>query len=129
MGLFDKLKKENKTKILFDENSKTYRIEKDNIIFSFDEQPNDDYESEIIKYTIAYKNQLSSIIEFMMPDIVEMYGEVSKDEVLQKLGKPIIDYMNGTVTYCEQLFDDTHIFTFEFLDDEFNDLQYFSIDG
>lgn len=99
------------------------------IIFSFDEQPNDDYESEITKYTIAYKNQLSSIIEFMMPDIVEMYGEVSKDEVLQKLGKPIIDYMNGTVTYCEQLFDDTHIFTFEFLDDEFNDLQYFSIDG
>lgn len=129
MGLFDKLKKENKTKILFDENSETYRIEKDNIIFSFDEQPNDDYESEITKYTIAYKNQLSSIIEFMMPDIVEMYGEVSKDEVLQKLGKPIIDYMNGTVTYCEQLFDDTHIFTFEFLDDEFNDLQYFSIDG
>lgn len=129
MGLFDKLKKENKTKILFDENSETYRIEKDNIIFSFDEQPNDDYESEITKYTIAYKNQLSSIIEFMMPDIVEMYGEVSKDEVLQKLGKPIIDYMNGTVTYCEQLFDDTHIFTFEFLDDEFNDLQYFSIIG
>jgi len=129
MGLFDKLKKENKTKILFDENSETYRIEKDNIIFSFDEQPNDDYESEITKYIIAYKNQLSSIIEFMMPDIVEMYGEVSKDEVLQKLGKPIIDYMNGTVTYCEQLFDDTHIFTFEFLDDEFNDLQYFSIDG
>lgn len=127
MKLFDKLKKKNK--ILFDEVSETYRIEKDNIIFSFDEKPFDDCESEIDKYITAYKIQLSSIIDFMMPDITEMYGEISKEEVSQKLGKPIIDYMNGTVTYCEQSLDDIHIFTFEFLDKEFKDLQYFSIDG
>jgi len=129
MGIFDKFKKENKNEIFFDENSQTYRVERDNIIFSFDEKPNDDYKSKINKYVIAYKNQLSSIIDFMMPDIIEMYGEVQKNEVLQKLGKPIIDYMNGTVTYCEQSFDDIHIFTFEFLDEEFKNLQYFSIDG
>lgn len=36
---------------------------------------------------------------------------------------------NGRIDYCEQSFDDMHIFSFEFLDDEFKDLQYFSIDG
>ncbi len=129
MGFFDKFKKHHKNEVPFDEKSGTYRIEKDDMIFSFDEKPGDNCENEINKYSAAYKNQLSSIIEFMTPDITGMYGKVTKDEILQKLGKPIIDYMNGTVTYCEQLFDDSHIFTFEFLDDEFKDLQYFSIDG
>lgn len=41
----------------------------------------------------------------------------------------MIDYDNGTVTYLEQSFDGDHIFEFEFLGDEFEDLQYFSIDG
>lgn len=31
--------------------------------------------------------------------------------------------------YCEQTFDYTHIFIFEFWDDEFEDLNYFAIDG
>ena len=41
--------------------------------------------------------------------------------------EPAEDYENQT--YCEQTFDDIHIFSFEFLDDEFNEMQYFSIDG
>ena len=40
---------------------------------------------------------------------------------------PMIE--NGTATYCEQTFDYTHIFCFEFWDDEFEDLNYFAIDG
>lgn len=40
---------------------------------------------------------------------------------------PMIE--NGTNTYCEQTFDYTHIFCFEFWDDEFEDLNYFAIDG
>lgn len=40
---------------------------------------------------------------------------------------PMIE--NGTATYCEQTFDYTHIFCFEFGDDEFEDLDYFAIDG
>ena len=51
------------------------------------------------------------------------------EEIEEKLGKPMIDIDNGQVTYCEQTFDDIHIFSFEFLDDEFNEMQYFSIDG
>ena len=42
---------------------------------------------------------------------------------------PIIEPERDTVTYCEQTFDDTHIFSFTFWDDEFKDLHYFAIDG
>lgn len=58
-----------------------------------------------------------------------MYGDVDIETVKDKLGKPIIDYENGRVTYVEQSFDDIHVFEFEFLDDAFEKLQYFSIDG
>ena len=47
----------------------------------------------------------------------------------ERIGIPQIDPELGTVTYCEQTFDHTHIFCFEFWDDEFEDLNYFAIDG
>ena len=55
--------------------------------------------------------------------------EVTVEDVKRNLGRPIVDYDNGKVTYCEQSFDDCHIFEFEFMDDAFEKLQYFSIDG
>ena len=76
-----------------------------------------------------YNAHLNFIVEFMMPYITKVFGTFSFDEIKEKLGKPVIDYENGRVNYFEQSFDDTHIFTFEFSDDEFEDLQYFSIDG
>ena len=60
--------------------------------------------------------QLDSIIGLMMPDIIEVFGDFSVDEVKERLGKPVIDCDNGQVNYFEQSFDDTHIFTFEFMD-------------
>lgn len=65
----------------------------------------------------------------MLPNLKELYGELDEKSVKEKLGKPIIDYDNGVVKYLEQSFDNIHIFSFEFLDDEFKDIQYFSIDG
>ena len=56
-------------------------------------------------------------------------GQVTVEDVKRNLGRPIVDYDNGKVTYCEQSFDDCHIFEFEFMDDAFEKLQYFSIDG
>ena len=65
----------------------------------------------------------------MMPDITATFGDFSTDKIKEKLGKPVINYDNGQVNYLEQSFDDIHIFTFEFMDDEFQDLKYFSMDG
>ena len=54
---------------------------------------------------------------------------ITIDDVKERIGIPQIDPELGTVTYCEQTFDHTHIFCFEFGDDEFEDLNYFAIDG
>ncbi len=113
----------------FNEDLGQFIFEYDGLIFAWDEEPEDYYTEQVRTLSQKYNEQLNEIIEFMMPDITETFGEFSLDEIKERLGKPVIDYDNGQVNYFEQSFDDTHIFTFEFLDDEFKDLQYFSIDG
>lgn len=49
-----------------------------------------------------------------MPDLQEVYGDIDTEMVKAKLGRPTIDFDNGRVDYCEQSFDDIHIFGFEF---------------
>ena len=45
--------------------------------------------------------RVNRIINFMLTDLKEMDGDVSEEDVKNKLGKPIIDYNQGTVSYCE----------------------------
>lgn len=133
MVLFDKFKKnDKKTKEQeeikvpgWDDDLGKFVYEYNGLAFVWDE----DIQDVVKMLADNYFSHLDAIIDFMMPDIVEMYGDVSAEDVKNHLGKPIIDYNNGQVTYVEQSFDDIHIFTFEFLDDAFEDLQYFSIDG
>ena len=73
--------------------------------------------------------RVNRIINFMLTDLKERYGEVSEEDVKNKLGKPIIDYNQGTVSYCEQIFDDWYLFEFKFLDDQFEKLKCFSVNG
>ena len=113
----------------FDEDLCRYTFDYDNLIFVWDEEPEGDWQDMIEKLACNYYKHLNSIIEFMMSDLVEIYGNISIEDIKKQLGKPLIDYDNGQVTYLEQTFDNEHIFSFEFLDDKFEDLQYFSIDG
>lgn len=133
MGLFDRFKK---TKSIKFEEIKTEEINKiddcsytkeiKGIIFVSEEEPS---EEQLQLIADNYWNKIYNIIEFMMPDLEEVYDDIDIEIVKAKLGRPTIDYENGRVDYCEQTFDDIHIFSFEFLDDSFEDLQYFSIDG
>lgn len=113
----------------FNEDLEQFVFEYKGLIFAWDEEPRKDYMEQVKKISEKYNTHLDLIIEFMMPNITEVFGKFSFNEIKEKLGKPVIDYDNGQVNYFEQSFDDMHIFTFEFLDDEFRDLQYFSIDG
>ena len=113
----------------FNEHLGMYTFECDGIIFGWDDEPKGDYQSQVKAIAENYKKQLPNIIEFMLPDLNDFYGTVKAEEVEEKLGKPLINLDNGQVTYYEQLFDDVHIFSFEFFDDEFDDLEYFAIDG
>ena len=113
----------------FNEDLEQFIFEYNGLMFAWDEEPEEGYMEKVKTISEQYNTHLNSIVEFMMSDITEVFGEFGLDEIKEKLGKPVIDYDNGQVNYHEQSFDDIHIFTFEFLDDEFKDLQYFSIDG
>ena len=113
----------------FNEDLGQFVFEYNGLTFAWDEEPEEGYMEEVKAISENYIGHLSSIVEFVMPDITEIWGDFSLDEVKEKLGRPVIDYDRGQVYYLEQTFDDVHIFTLEFSDDEFEDLQYFSIDG
>ena len=113
----------------FNEALGQFVLEYNGLIFAWDEEPEEGYMEQVKTISENYITNLKSIIEFMMPDITEIFGDFSLDEVKEKLGKPVIDYDRGQVIYLEQSFDDMHIFTFEFMNDEFKELEYFSIDG
>ena len=112
----------------FDEELEQFVFEYHGLIFAWDEEPEGDYMEWAKAIAEKYNAQLDSIIEFMMPDITETFGDCSTDEIKKKLGKPVINYDNGHVNYLEQSFDDINIFTFEILDDEFQELNCYSID-
>ena len=113
----------------YDDELDGYVIEIRNIFFFSEEEPEDDCTSRLKELADNYHNNLEHIIEFMLPELEEMYGELDKKDIVGKLGKPTIEFENGVVQYFEHSFDETHIFTFEFYDDEFNELEYFTIDG
>ena len=113
----------------FDDDLEMYVVEMEGIIFAFEEEPDGDYEDNLKSVADNYRDNLNYIIEFMLPDLQEMYGDIDIEMVKDNLGRPTIYLDGGCVDYYEQSFDDVHIFRFEFSDDEFKDLQYFSIDG
>ena len=113
----------------YDEALENYVIEIRNIVFTNGEEQGIEYIKKMNKIADNYYNNLDYIIEFMLPDLKSFYDDIDEKSIKEKLGKPIIDYDNGIVQYLEHSFDNTHIFTFEFLDDEFKELQYFAIDG
>lgn len=131
MGIFDKFKKKEKvpSAMLYNEELGEYFVEIQNILFISEEQQDEDYVNGLKRIANNYYDNFNSIVEFMLSDLNEMYGETDAETVKKKLGRPTVDYDNGTVTYLEQVFDNVHIFSFEFLDDEFNEIQYFAIDG
>ncbi len=113
----------------FDNDLEMYVIEIEGVIFLFEDELEEGIEKDLKSVAEKYWDNLDFIIEFMMPDLRKIYGDIDNEMVKYNLGRPTIDWNNGRVDYCEQSFDDCHVFRFEFLDEEFKDLQYFSIDG
>ena len=113
----------------FDEDLEQFTLEYNGTLFVWDEEPKENYMEQVKTLSENYHTHLNSIIEFMLPGITNIFGSFSPDEIKKKLGRPAIDYENGQVNYLESSFDKIHIITFEFLDEEFEHLQYFSVNG
>ena len=119
----------NSLKFHYDEEQKAYLCEYKGIVLSNDAEPDENLCNKAVTLAENYISHLDEIIEFMLPDLEEIYGEVTEETVKAKLGKPRIDLGRYLVTYLEQSFDGIHIFEFEFMDEEFEALENFTIDG
>ena len=116
--------------LVYNERYCDYRLLYEGLESCWDEKPSGDYLDTVKVLAKNYHKNIDKIAAFMLEDIQEMYDEsITIDDVKERIGIPQIDPELGTVTYCEQTFDYTHIFCFEFWDDEFEDLNYFAIDG
>lgn len=80
----------------------------------------------------VYFERLPSIVDGMISDLVELYGEtiktITRDEVIEKLGQPLIDLELNIINYPNQTFDDEHILSVEYYGD-FEQISNFSVDG
>lgn len=106
-----------------------YILEFEDVIFCWDEQPDDNYEEIANNLREAYNRNIGRIAEAVYAEIEDIFDVADVDEVISKLGKPQIYPDNGQVTYCENIFDNLHIISFEYSDDEFSEIEYISIDG
>ena len=111
----------------FDEERDEYVAELNGVEFICDE-PQDGYEEEAQKFAKLYFEKLPKMIEFMLPELQQVYGEVDQAKLPQLLGKPTINLGTFQIMYMEQTLDDTHIIEFEYGDD-FEEFFYFNIDG
>ncbi len=112
----------------FDEDLQQYTVEYKGILFAWDEEP-EQYEELIEKLAKEYWNKIDSIARYISADLEQMYGAHSIEQIKEKLGMPTIDPDNGEINWLDHTFDGIHIFTLEYLDDEFDDLSYFMVNG
>ena len=75
-----------------------------------------DYNIEMKAYEYAnfYRKRLKNLVTQMMDELAAFYGEMSAEEVIESLGKPLIDLDNRIITYTEHTLDDVHIIDVEF---------------
>ena len=111
----------------FDEERDEYVAQINGVEFVCDE-PQDGYDEEAQKLSKLYFEKLPNMIEFMLPELQQVYGEVDKVKLPQLLGKPTINLSTFQIMYMEQTLDDCHVIEFEYGDD-FEDFFYFNIDG
>jgi len=111
----------------FDQEREEYTAELNGVEFICDE-PQDGFEEEAQKLSKLYFEKLPEMIEFMLPELQHIYGDIDKAKLPQRLGKPTIDLATYQIMYLEHTLDDTHIIEFEYSDD-FEEFFGFNIDG
>ncbi len=115
--------------LVYNERYCDYRLLYEGLEFCWDEKPSCDY-LDTVKVLAKITIKILIRLQLLCLKTFKMYDEsITIDDVKERIGIPQIEPELGTVTYCEQTFDYTHIFCFEFWDDEFEDLDYFAIDG
>ena len=113
MGILEKNKKSKGTAFVYDENNDYYKMEINGIEFVCD-SIHSDYEKRVKELAEQYEKKLPLIVEYICPDIREMFGISDPEVIRNSLGKPLVDLGRGTLTYLEHTMDSLHIIEMEF---------------
>ena len=98
--------------MIFDQSLQAYLHEVDDVLVAWEEKPS----GKLLRWKLSCL-QLITIKIFTVflhlycPHLQEFYGYFTDEEATEKLGKPIIEPERQTVTFCDQTFDDIHIFS------------------
>ena len=106
-----------------------YILESDDMMVCWDEYPGDNYQEIAAALKTAYCQNISHIAKCIFDEVKSVLGLTSVDEVISKLGRPQIYPDIGQVFYCENRFAGSHIIYFEYYDDEFEDIDFVTIEG
>ena len=91
-----------------------------------------EYDSVAEHLASIYPEKLSGIVEAMIPELIEFYGDdikdITVDETIERLGKPLINLDLNIINFPNQTFDLVHIISVDFCDD-FENISGFSVDG
>lgn len=115
--------------MIFDQSLQAYLHEVDGVFLAWEEKPSGNFEVGAQLLASNYHKNRSRILAFILPRLQEFYGYLTDEEATEKLGKPIIEPERQTVTFCDQTFDDIHIFSFDYQGQAFESLENFAIDG
>ena len=63
----------------FDESLQQYVYQYEDLIFSWDEEPKEQYLDKVKALAKNYRDNLERMIDFILPDLREMYGDISVD--------------------------------------------------
>lgn len=113
MGIWKKNKESKESPFKYDEINNYYKAEINGIEFICD-SIHSDYEQRVGELAQAYEKRLPDIVEYIMPDIKEVYGISDPIAIMRSLGKPSIDLSRGTLSYLEHTMDSLHIIEMEF---------------
>lgn len=97
----------------YDEKYEEFSAETDGVKFVCDEVE-EGFEELAVRLAECYRNRLAAIADFMLPDIIGMYGEMTREDLIGKLGKPTIDLGINMLFYLEHTLDNSHMIEMEF---------------
>lgn len=91
-----------------------------------------EYDSVAEHLASIYYEKLPGIVDAMIPELVDFFGEtkidITRDEAIEKLGRPLIDLELDMISFPEQTFDLEHVISVEFFGD-FDQISGLSVDG
>ena len=92
------------------------------------EEVSDEMEEQAMRLAECYEEKLPEIIDFILPELEDVFGELTSEEVEEALGSPLVDLDTEMIMYLEQTLDELHEIDVEYGGD-FDEIYNVSIDG